>query len=136
MRPSNYQLFDFLDFDTELNKGERLWRACRPLDITVEDTDVLLQLPFQQQENSNEIRPDVSVPRVTFTLRLRAYGSAILRLTTAAGKVLREDSEMLELDPELKVEPLFVEKQPEKWLVYDRQKVLRAMICFAEAKTD
>ncbi len=136
MRPSNYQLFDFLDFNTELNEGERLWRACRPLDISVEGSDVLVQVPFQQQENSNEIRPDIKVPRKILTLRLRAYGSAILRLTTAAGSAFREDSPMLERDPGLKVEPLSVEKQPGQWTVYDGQKLVRAVVSFAEPEID
>ncbi len=136
MRPSNYQLFDFLDFNMELNEGERLWRACRPLDIFVEGSDVLVQVPFQQQENSNEIRPDIKVPQKILTLRLRAYGSAILRLTTAAGSAFREDSAMLERDPGLKVEPLSVEKQPGQWTVYDTQKLVRAVVSFAEPEID
>lgn len=30
MKPTNYHLFDFLDFDTELLRDESLWKACKP----------------------------------------------------------------------------------------------------------
>ena len=29
MKPTNYHLFDFLDFDTELLRDESLWKACK-----------------------------------------------------------------------------------------------------------
>ncbi len=30
MKPTNYHLFDFLDFDTELSRNESLWKAYKP----------------------------------------------------------------------------------------------------------
>ena len=29
MKPTNYHLFDFLDFDTELSRNESLWKGKR-----------------------------------------------------------------------------------------------------------
>lgn len=34
MKPTNYHLFDFLDFDTELLRDESLWKACKPTAVT------------------------------------------------------------------------------------------------------
>ena len=33
MKQTNYHLFDFLDFDTELKTDESLWKACKPTSI-------------------------------------------------------------------------------------------------------
>ncbi|MBO7183720.1 MAG: hypothetical protein J6V49_06280, partial [Bacteroidales bacterium] len=63
MKQTNYQLFDFLDFDTSLSSGERLWRACRPTDIQEINGDIIITVPFQQQNNSNEITEDKTVAR-------------------------------------------------------------------------
>lgn len=63
MKQTNYQLFDFLDFDVNLDGGERLWKACLPTDIREVDGDIFLTIPFQKQCNSNEIKPDFSEPR-------------------------------------------------------------------------
>ena len=33
MKPTNYHLFDFMDFDLDLSKDESLWKACKPTDV-------------------------------------------------------------------------------------------------------
>ena len=33
MKPTNYHLFDFLDFDTELLRDESLWKARKRLSV-------------------------------------------------------------------------------------------------------
>ena len=40
MKPTNYHLFDFLDFDTELLRDESLWKACKPTAVYEKDGDI------------------------------------------------------------------------------------------------
>ena len=40
MKPTNYHLFDFLDFDTELSRDESLWKACKPTAVYERDGDL------------------------------------------------------------------------------------------------
>ncbi|MBQ9202148.1 MAG: alpha-xylosidase [Bacteroidales bacterium] len=137
MRQTNYQLFDFLDFDPALNRGERLWRACRPTGIREEDDCVYLTVPFQQQQNSNEITEDRSVGRQDFQIRLKAYGDNIIRMSAclSADTRLHESSEMLQLSG-LDIQALHVEKQPQQWQVKDASGRLRALISFEEPVTE
>lgn len=136
MRQTNYQLFDFLDFDPALNQGERLWRACRPTDIREKEGCVYITVPFQQQHNSNEITEDTGVPRQDRQIRLKAYGDKIIRLTACLDPEtgIHETSEMLQLK-DLDIQPLHVEKESQKWLVKDQAGRLRALVNFEEPVT-
>lgn len=136
MRQTNYQLFDFLDFDPALNQGERLWRACRPTDIREKEGCVYITVPFQQQHNSNEITEDTGVPRQDRQIRLKAYGDKIIRLTACLDPEtsIHETSEMLQLK-DLDIQPLHVEKESKKWLVKDQAGRLRALVNFQEPAT-
>ena len=49
MKPTNYHLFDFLDFDTELLRDESLWKACKPTAVYEKDGDICVTVPFQKQ---------------------------------------------------------------------------------------
>ncbi len=136
MQQTNYQLFDFLDFSPELNQGDRLWRACLPTAIQEINGDVFVTIPFQQQNNSNEITPDLSVPRKEFTLRVQALSEKILRVSIAFAGEIVENSEMLELDSRLKKQALSFEKKTDEWIVKDKLGNKRAVFGFREAKTD
>ncbi|MFZ4724577.1 MAG: alpha-xylosidase, partial [Paludibacter sp.] len=92
MQQTNYQLFDFLDFSTELNEGDRLWRACPPSRIEERNGDIFVWIPFQKQHNSNEITPDASAPKKEYVLRIKAMGDKILRISLALGGSVMEDS--------------------------------------------
>ena len=35
MKPTNYHLFDFMDFDPDLSKNESLWKACKPTAVLI-----------------------------------------------------------------------------------------------------
>ncbi len=128
MQQTNYQLFDFLDFNTELNEGDRLWRACMPTDIMAENGDVFVTIPFQAQHNSNEITPDLTVSKKDFVLRIKALGDKILRVSIAFGDIISESSEMLELSPELKCSPLSFTKTDLEWIILDGQGNKKAAI--------
>ena len=101
MQQTNYQLFDFLDFSAELNEGDRLWRACSPTNITEKDGEIFITIPFQKQNNSNEITPDSSADRKEYVLRLKTLGTKIIRASMALVGSVMEDSVMLEMDARL-----------------------------------
>ena len=131
MKQTNYQLFDFLDFDTSLSSGERLWRACRPADIQEINGDIIITVPFQQQNNSNEITEDKTVARIALPLRLRAYGDKVMRMSLAfQDAVVHEDSPMLDLADEMKPQALTFEKADLHWTVKDAQGRTRAVVNF------
>lgn len=136
MRQTNYQLFDFLDFDTDLNGGDRLWRACIPSHIEEKNGDIFVTIPFQKQNNSNEITPDNSVPRKSYQLRLRAYGDKILRICVVFDGEISETSEMLQMSSTLQQMPLYFEKSSEEWIVRDSKGSKRAMFNFRQPETE
>src|ERR1035437_1192479 len=131
MQQSNYQLFDFLDFSTELNEGDRLWRACMPTDIFEENGDVFVTVPFQKQNNSNEITPDLSVSKKEFVLRIKGYGEKIIRISVSFGESVMESSEMLELSSDLKSSPLSFTKTESEWIIIDGKGNKKAVIGLA-----
>ena len=53
MHQTNYQLFDFLDFDQKMTGSECLWKTCAPVSVKAEDGDVVFELPFQKQKVAN-----------------------------------------------------------------------------------
>lgn len=132
MKQTNYQLFDFLDFSPALDEGDRLWRACTPTDIEAKDGDVFISIPFQKQQNSNEINPDTSEPRKEYQLRLRAYGEKIVRVAIGFGTEWMETSEMLELDVRLTTNTLHVEKTELEWIVKDSHNQTKAIVSFRQ----
>ncbi len=136
MQQTNYQLFDFLDFSPELNQGDRLWRACLPTNIRENNGDILVTIPFQQQNNSNEITPDFSVSRKEYVMRIQAVSDKILQISLAFAGEIQETSEMLELDSRLKKQALHFGKNQDEWIVVDENGAKRAVFSFREAQTD
>lgn len=103
MKQTNYQLVDFLDFDTEFSREERLWKAGRPVGIEEEGGDVVIRIPFQRQLPSNDLQPDAEAAPREYRMVLRAYGDKVLRVfidfgqssSSASGvsdTILRSDS--------------------------------------------
>ncbi|MDD3321925.1 MAG: alpha-xylosidase [Paludibacter sp.] len=136
MKQTNYQLFDFLDFSPELNEGDRLWRACSPTDIEEKNGDIFITIPFQQQNNSNEITPDTTVSRRDYVLRIKGYGDKILRISMALAGGIMEDSEMLELDARLQMNSLSFKKTELNWTVFDGNGNKKAIIGFQSPEID
>lgn len=77
MKPTNYHLFDFLDFDTELSRDESLWKACKPTAVYEKDGDICVTVPFQKQLLANDMVADTAVPREEYTLIIRSIISAL-----------------------------------------------------------
>ena len=62
MKPTNYHLFDFLDFDPDLSRDESLWKAYKPTSVYEKDGDICINVPFQKQVLSNDMAPDTASP--------------------------------------------------------------------------
>ncbi len=133
MRPTNYHLFDFLDFDEDLQRDESLWKACRPTDVRAHDGDIYITVPFQKQKLSNDMAADESVPREEHTLIIRLYEPKILRLYFCAdGTAMMDNDDMLQMSNRIKRSPLTVERTDGGWVIMDTAGVRRAVINIAE----
>ncbi len=121
MRPTNFFSRDLLELETMEHPVVRL--ASPVTAVRSDGPDLLLELalapiPLMVHEElgfaGEEIRP--------VRLRLRAYGDAIVRLTLerTPGAPL-PDSEMLDFDPALQVEPLHCEETTATWRFLDSQ---------------
>ena len=110
-------LSDFLAFDS----GRQILQAASaPTGFEERDGDVLVALPLVSLAQP----PAAVVPAV---LRLRAYGSGILRLTlTPEGKLPAGDSPMMAWAEDLRPEPLTVKREGEVTAVRDARGGLRA----------
>ncbi len=142
MKQTNYHLFDFLDFDTELKQNEALWRACRPTGIEEKDDDIILTVPFQKQKLTGEapacdLGADTGAARKEYKLIIRQYGEKIIRAFVGFGDETQPaSSEMLAVDPALKQAPLRFEKQKEEWQIFDGQNVKKAVVNLRDPKID
>ena len=96
MKPTNYHLFDFMDFDPALQRDEALWKAHAPSKVEERNGDIHITIPFQRQLHQADIAPDAAIPLQSRTLVLRAYGSTILRLfITMVGDEMVKSDDML-----------------------------------------
>ena len=107
MKQTNYHLFDFMDFDPDLQKDESLWKAYAPTKIEERNGDIVVTIPYQQQLHQEDMAPDTSTPQRSFDLIVRAYEPDIIRLfTTMSGDEMVEQDDMLQFAPEVKRLPL------------------------------
>jgi len=132
MLQTNYTYYDFLDFDPANDNNERLWRACTPLDAREKDGAILVTIPFQKQEPSNEIKPDTSEPKRNYTLKVSAYGNNILRISLILEGSVEETSEMLQPDAALKRNNLTVNEKSDEWIITDADNRIRVRFDFRQ----
>ncbi len=98
MKQTNYYLFDFMDFDSSLQKDEVLWKAYAPTCIKERDSDIVITIPYQQQKRQEDMAPDMEVPQKSYDLIIRAYDSTILRIfTTMLHDDMLEEDDMLQM---------------------------------------
>lgn len=129
MRPTNYHLFDFMDFDTDLKRDESLWKAYKPTSVREKDGDILVEVPFQKQQLANDMAPDTDVPQETQILVIRQYEPGILRLFMGCeGEQPSDTSEMLQMSARVKRSPLHAELKDDQWIITDGAGVTRAVI--------
>jgi alpha-D-xyloside xylohydrolase len=57
-----------------------LWRACTATGVREQGGDLYLDVPFQALLTSPQVSEDSALPRRTLSVRVRAYGPAMLRL--------------------------------------------------------
>lgn len=138
MKPTNYHLFDFLDFDTGLRRNESLWKACRPTAVEEKDGDILITVPFQKQVLDNDMAADLSAARESHVLKLRQYGAKITRIFMGFGDLeMTDDSEMLMLTDAVGKMPLKAEFVDGEWIISTvADGVRRAVINLREPKLD
>lgn len=137
MKPTNYHLFDFMDFDLDLSRDESLWKACKPTAVYEKDGDVCVDVPFQKQMLSNDMAADTAVARETYTLILRQYNNKVLRLFCGFGEhELTDRSEMLQFSDRVQKLPLQVEAGEGEWVIRSSDGVCRARINVKEPVLD
>lgn len=137
MLPTNYYLFDFMDFDTELKRDESLWKAYKPTAVYERDGDVCIEVPFQKQKLDNEMEADLSVPKETYVLTIRQYEPKILRLFIGFGDAeMTDSSEMLQYSARVKKVPLTANLDNGLWTVTDPDGTVRAVVNLQEPVLD
>ena len=137
MKPTNYHLFDFMDFDLDLSRDESLWKACKPTAVYEKDGDVCVDVPFQKQMLSNDMAADTAVARETYTLILRQYSNKVLRLFCGFDEhELTDRSEMLQFSDRVQKLPLQVEAGEGEWVIRSSDGICRARINVKEPVLD
>ena len=137
MKPTNYHLFDFMDFDLELKKNESLWKAYKPTAVVEKDGDILVTVPFQKQVLANDMAPDTNVAQETHTLIIRQYEPGIIRLFMGFdGEQPSDTSEMLQMSARVKRSPLHAELKDDQWVIIDNGGVCRAVINMQQPQLD
>ncbi len=137
MIPTNYYLFDFLDFDENFNRDESLWKAYRPTAVREVDGDILISVPFQKQKATADMEADTDVPKEEYTLVIRYYAPKILRLFIGFGDTIMSDkSEMLQMSESVKKQPLTVDFSNGQWTIKDAEGIVRAIINTKEPELD
>ena len=61
MKQTNYYLYDFMDFDSTLQRKEALWKAHAPSRVEERDGDVVVTIPYQKQLHQEDMAPDEAV---------------------------------------------------------------------------
>lgn len=136
MNQTNYQLFDFLEFDKNLTGQEILWKACKPLAYRIQNGSIVLDVPFQAHVPAVDIIPDTNKERKIYQLTIEAWGNKILRVSIGLDQPVPEQTEMLQIHSELKRSELHVEELSDSWVIKDESGVLRAKLDFAEPSLD
>ena len=137
MKPTNYHLFDFLDFDVDLKRDESLWKAYSPVAVEERDGDICVSVPFQKQVLDNDMAADTTVPQEVYTLVIRQYGPKITRLFMGFGEErMTDESEMLQYSSRIVRMPLHAEFTDGQWIISTADGVRRAVINMREPVLD
>lgn len=137
MKPTNYHLFDFMDFDPELSKNESLWKAYKPTNVREENGDIYITVPFQKQVLSNDMAADLTTPREEHTLVIRQYSNKTIRLFCGFGVwEMTDNTEMLQFSERVQKLPLHVKAGEGEWNIYTADGTLRARVNVKEPVLD
>ncbi len=137
MQQTNYYIFDWMDFDSDFSKYESLWKAYEPTAVNEADGDILVTVPYQKQVLQEDMLADTNVPQRDYTLRLRAYGDAVVRVfTSMAGDEMSDESHILDIHPDMKKMPLNVRQCDGIYTITDAKGATRAIIDTTPYKTE
>ena len=137
MQQTNYYIFDWMDFDSDFSKDESLWKAYEPTAVNEADGDILVTVPYQKQVLQEDMLADTNVPQRDYTLRLRAYGDAVVRVfTSMAGDEMSDESHILDIHPDMKKMPLNVRQCDGIYTITDANGSTRAEIDTTPYKTE
>ena len=137
MQQTNYYIFDWMDFDSNFSKDESLWKAYEPTAVNEADGDILVTVPYQKQVLQEDMLADTNVPQRDYTLRLRAYGDAVVRVfTSMAGDEMSDESHILDIHPDMKKMPLNVRQCDGIYTITDANGATRAEIDTTPYKTE
>ena len=137
MQHTNYYIFDWMDFDSDFSKDESLWKAYEPTAVNEADGDILVTVPYQKQVLQEDMLADTNVPQRDYTLRLRAYGDAVVRVfTSMAGDEMSDESHILDIHPDMKKMPLNVRQCDGIYTITDANGATRAEIDTTPYKTE
>lgn len=146
MEITNYHLFDFMDFDSDLKKNESLWKSYCAQKVYEKNGDIYIDVPFQKQVLSNEMQADLRYKKEIYTIILRQYNDNILRIYadfTDEEYEISDKSEMLQINKSLRKQPLSVIKlgsenssKSDGWAIYSKDGKRRAIINTHEPKLD
>ncbi len=137
MKPTNYHLFDFLDFDVDLQRNESLWKAYRPTAVVEKDGDILVTVPFQKQVHDADMAVDKNTPKEEYTLVIRQYEPKIIRLFIGFGEEqMSDNSEILQFSDRVKKVPLSASFADGIWTISDNEGVKRAVINVCEPEVE
>ena len=137
MQQTNYYIFDWMDFDSDFSKDESLWKAYEPTAVNEADGDILVTVPYQKQVLQEDMLADTNVPQRDYTLRLRAYGDAVVRVfTSMAGDEMSDESHILDIHPDIKKMPLNVRQRDGIYTITDAKGATRAIIDTTPYKTE
>ncbi|MFC2137556.1 alpha-xylosidase [Bacteroidota bacterium] len=136
MKRTNYQLFDFLDFDPSLKGEESLWKAGKPNKIKEDRGDIIVTIPFIKQKTSNHIEPDPQVSPKEFHLRIRAYGQKTLRVSIGFRVEAMPDSPMLDWYSEMKSSKLILDKKEDEWFIKNGESKIKVLFDLRSPEID
>ena len=103
MKQTNYYLYDFMDFDSTLQRKEALWKAHAPSRVEERDGDVVVTIPYQKQLHQEDMAPDEAVAQQSYELIIRAYEPNLVRVfTTMSGDEMTDSDDMLQMSPDVK----------------------------------
>ena len=148
MIQTNYHLFDFLDFDEDLQQDLSLWKAYPPTAVYEHEGDICIDIPFQKQVKANDMAPDDNAAQETYTLIIRYYEPMIIRLYCRFDKaasscavkspavVPQDNSPLLQFSDRILKKPLHIEQTAEGYLLKTPEGLTRAFINTAVAPID
>lgn len=129
MKRTNYHLFDWLDFDEQLQRDEHLFKLIGMNGIHEHDGAIYVDALFQKQELQNDMSPCSDELPVCHTLIIKAYTEDIVRVfISMCGDELSDTSEMLSMSPGIQPNPLHIKEGDGVFHLVDTSGIIRGTI--------